>query len=87
MGTTILHGLLAWVVGVICPQTGLDIPAVVSHSAAGELKDFSTIATAHKQCQTPGGSFRIWHKKIPQPTWKLLQSGDPLGKVGAHKGL
>src|SRR5512147_2921104 len=64
MGTTIFYGLLAWVVGVICPQSGLDIPAVTSPSAAGEPGDFSTIATAHKQCQTPGVSFRNRRKKI-----------------------
>jgi hypothetical protein len=55
MGTTIAYGLLAWVVGVICPRSGLDNPAVASSSAAGKPEDLPTIATAHKQCQTPAG--------------------------------
>jgi hypothetical protein len=57
MGTTIFYGLLAWVVGVICPQSGLDNPAVAPSSAAGDLEAFSTIATAHKLVKRPAEFF------------------------------
>ena len=68
MGTTILCGLLAWVVGVICPQSGLDNPAVASSSAAGDLEAFSTIATAHKLVKRPRGILPSRQRKIPPPT-------------------
>jgi hypothetical protein len=63
MGTTILYGLLAWVVGVICPQSGLDNPAVAPSSAAGDLEAFSTIATAHKLVKRPAEFFPADMKK------------------------
>ena len=64
MGTTISYGLLAWVVGVICPHSGLDNPAVTPSSAAGDLEAFSTIATAYKLVKRPA-EFPPADKKNP----------------------
>jgi hypothetical protein len=66
MGTTILYGLLAWVVGVICPPSGLDNPAVTPSSAADELEAFSTIATAPGLVKLPGTTVQAVINKFLQ---------------------
>lgn len=93
MGTTIFYGLLAWVVGVICPQTGLDNPAVAPSSAAGDLEAFSTIATAHKLVKRPAEFFPA-DTKNPATNYPKLWQAPGLrarsGRTGtcdaAHRG-
>jgi hypothetical protein len=84
MGTTILYGLLAWVVGVICPQSGLDNPAVAPSSTAGALEAFSTIATTHKLVKRPAEFFDADKKSLHQLP-PILAGALPGGKVGPHK--
>jgi hypothetical protein len=86
MGTTILYGLLAWVVGVICPQSGLDNPAVAPSSAAGDLEAIPTIATAHKLVKRPAEFFPA-DKKIRHQLPQIVAGTRPPGKVGPHKDV
>ena len=86
MGTTIFYGLLAWVVGVICPQSGLDNPAVAPPALAGDLEAFSTIATAHKLVKRPA-EFFIGQTQFRDLLPQIVAGARPPGKAAPHRRL